>query len=283
LISDAGGTVTLEKSYTSFGEVFSESGSGESLYGYTGEVTDPSGLVFLRARYYLPGSGRFTSKDTWPGDPNHPLSFNWWSYGLNNPIIFTDPSGNVPLPILIAIIAFLSSLAPQLSGDTYNHDYINMTPEERQQDFEDSIGASLIAGTTVLTLGQGYIVFASVYQNSYLREGPYNSDTLYCRYCSKAELDAILKSDGYLRRGIPGRTYFISGEYLSSCEASNYLGLKASRPTIRVDFTILNNPEIYGPKSVKIVPDYYQLGGGIEYWSFEGILVRIINIIPLGK
>ncbi len=53
-IVDSFGDVTLEKSYTPFGEVLSESGTGASVYGYTGEVTDPSGLVYLRARYYQP-------------------------------------------------------------------------------------------------------------------------------------------------------------------------------------------------------------------------------------
>ncbi len=67
-MTDSTGTITLEKSYTPFGEVLASSGTGESVYGFTGEVTDPSGLVYLRARYYLPGNGRFITRDSWEGD-----------------------------------------------------------------------------------------------------------------------------------------------------------------------------------------------------------------------
>jgi len=51
-------------------------------------------LIFLRARWYNPGDGRFQSRDTWGGDINHPLSLNRWGYVEGNPINFTDPSGH---------------------------------------------------------------------------------------------------------------------------------------------------------------------------------------------
>jgi RHS repeat-associated protein len=95
---DQAGAVTLEKSYTPFGEVLSESGSGESVYGYTGEVTDPSGLVFLRARYYLPGSGRFISRDTWMGEFTSWITLHRWIYVNDNPIYYIDPSGHIATP-----------------------------------------------------------------------------------------------------------------------------------------------------------------------------------------
>ncbi len=92
-MTDSTGTLTLEKRYTPFGEVLTSSGTGASVYGYTGEVTDPSGLVYLRARYYQPTSGIFISKDTWVGIYHKPSLSNKWVYANNNPIKYVDPTG----------------------------------------------------------------------------------------------------------------------------------------------------------------------------------------------
>ncbi len=95
-MTDSIGAITLEKRYTPFGEVIASTGTGESVYGYTGEVTDPSGLVYLRARYYEPGSGRFIIRDTWAGNDKNPISYNHWLYANSNAIMTVDPSGYVP-------------------------------------------------------------------------------------------------------------------------------------------------------------------------------------------
>ena len=70
----------------------------ERTGAYSGDSTE---LVYLRARYYTPSTGRFTSKDTWAGDVNQPASFNSWNYGYNNPITYTDPSGYWPCDVEI--------------------------------------------------------------------------------------------------------------------------------------------------------------------------------------
>jgi RHS repeat-associated protein len=68
------------------------------MYGFDGEQTDPAGLIYLRARQYLPYLGQFISKDTWQGDNFKPISFNSWLYGFANPITHTDPNGKSPIP-----------------------------------------------------------------------------------------------------------------------------------------------------------------------------------------
>lgn len=37
--------------------------------------------------------GRFLTRDTWEGDANNPITFNYWVYASENPINLTDPSG----------------------------------------------------------------------------------------------------------------------------------------------------------------------------------------------
>jgi len=90
---NAGGTITLGKSYTPYGEVTSTAGSGTSPFAFTGEQQDASGLTYLRSRYYASGTGRFLTRDTWGGDAYSPMSYNRWSYVQSNPINYVDPTG----------------------------------------------------------------------------------------------------------------------------------------------------------------------------------------------
>ncbi len=65
-------------------------------YGYTGEWwEDEVGLLHLRARWYDPGIGRFISRDPFAGIPDRPYSLHPYQYGYSNPILYTDPSGQV--------------------------------------------------------------------------------------------------------------------------------------------------------------------------------------------
>ncbi len=92
-LADANGNVVLAKDYQPYGEELGHTGSGYSSYGFTGEMTDLTGLVYLRARYYAPWQGRFLSRDTWEGNDSTPISYNRWLYGFANPIRFIDPLG----------------------------------------------------------------------------------------------------------------------------------------------------------------------------------------------
>jgi len=60
---------------------------------FTGQRLDGTGLYYYGARYYDPLIGRFISADTIVPNPASPQSFNRYSYCLNNPLRYTDPSG----------------------------------------------------------------------------------------------------------------------------------------------------------------------------------------------
>ena len=49
-MTDETGTVTLARTYDPYGNVTSTGGTSSTSYGFTGETTDTSGLVYLRAQ-----------------------------------------------------------------------------------------------------------------------------------------------------------------------------------------------------------------------------------------
>jgi RHS repeat-associated protein len=91
--------VALAQSFDPFGQVLEQAGSAQSIFGYTGEQTDPTRLVFLRARYYNPSIGRFLTADSVVPDPLSSRGWNRYAYVENNPINRTDPSGHCIEPI----------------------------------------------------------------------------------------------------------------------------------------------------------------------------------------
>jgi RHS repeat-associated protein len=62
---------------------------------FTGQRLDGTGLYYYNARYYDPTIGRFISADTVIQNPANPQCLNRYSYCLNNPLKYTDPSGQV--------------------------------------------------------------------------------------------------------------------------------------------------------------------------------------------
>ena len=63
--------------------------------GYTGhEHLKELALINMNGRMYDPILGRMMSVDNYIQDPWNTQSFNKYSYCINNPLIYTDPSGN---------------------------------------------------------------------------------------------------------------------------------------------------------------------------------------------
>ena len=62
--------------------------------GYTGhEHLDKFGLINMNGRLYDPKLARFLSPDPYIQDPTNTQSYNRYTYCLNNPFAFIDPSG----------------------------------------------------------------------------------------------------------------------------------------------------------------------------------------------
>ncbi|MFG3224008.1 LamG-like jellyroll fold domain-containing protein [Kitasatospora sp. NPDC048194] len=89
-----GTTVTGSTTYDPFGKPTVTSGTGTTL-GYQSGWTDPStGDVNMAARWYRPGTGGFTSRDSYLLSPTPSVQANRYTYGNASPINGTDPSGH---------------------------------------------------------------------------------------------------------------------------------------------------------------------------------------------
>jgi len=65
-----------------------------TTWRFTGQREDATiGLYFYNARYLDPQLGRFTQADTIVPEPGNPQALNRYSYVLNNPVRYTDPTG----------------------------------------------------------------------------------------------------------------------------------------------------------------------------------------------
>ncbi|WP_338285277.1 RHS repeat-associated core domain-containing protein [Luteolibacter sp. LG18] len=109
VITDGTGAVTARQSYDPYGRVIHSSGIWNSAFGYAGYLgvmTDPDGLVWMRARFYSPVLGRFISMDP----SRFEGGMNWYAYAGGNPIQFGDPTGLGPMSTLDAIQTGLSIL-----------------------------------------------------------------------------------------------------------------------------------------------------------------------------
>ena len=87
-ISDESGKSIKSYDYDAFGVELNKDANDTNLFRYCGEQYDnETDSIYLRARYYSPSLGRFTTEDpAKDGD-------NWYSYCAGNPVSFWDPSG----------------------------------------------------------------------------------------------------------------------------------------------------------------------------------------------
>src|SRR5207302_3743612 len=91
------GTVAATRAYDAFGAPRAASGPPQGSFWFAGEQYDPeTKLIYLRARYYDPTTGRFLQADPAAPDLTDTQSLNQYSYARNNPLRYTDPTGQTP-------------------------------------------------------------------------------------------------------------------------------------------------------------------------------------------
>ncbi|MDR2834780.1 MAG: FG-GAP-like repeat-containing protein, partial [Bacteroidales bacterium] len=115
-IVDATGNTIEEHSYDPWGnhrnpDTWEQSYFVSYFRGYTGhEMLPQFQLINMNGRMYDPVIGRVLSPDNYVQDATNAQSYNRYSYCLNNPLKYTDPSGNFAFTAL-AIGAMIGAFA----------------------------------------------------------------------------------------------------------------------------------------------------------------------------
>jgi len=93
--TDASGAVVNSYTYDVYGKTTASSGSQPNDFQFAGQQTDPTGLQYLRARYYDPETGGFLSREPLALSPN--FGRNSHSYSQSNVPRLLDPTGLYPV------------------------------------------------------------------------------------------------------------------------------------------------------------------------------------------
>ncbi|MCP3926742.1 MAG: hypothetical protein GY714_29630 [Desulfobacterales bacterium] len=170
-ITDNRGNIVERMSYEAFGKRRegnwqSNTGTVISAFtnrGYTGhEHIDSMDIIHMNGRVYDPELGRFLSADPFIQDPYNTQSFNRYSYCMNNPFKYTDPSGYDPDDGGCGE----APAGPSTGGSPYggysggggDHDYdvysnyeFGLTDEEHEQlNFQHEIDMTIVDAETYL-------------------------------------------------------------------------------------------------------------------------------------
>jgi RHS repeat-associated protein len=89
------GAVTDTYDYDAWGNAVNTTGATPNVYLYRGEQYDPDlNLYYLRARFYVPATGRFLTQDSEMGVLRKPTTLHKYLYAYADPTNIIDPSGH---------------------------------------------------------------------------------------------------------------------------------------------------------------------------------------------
>jgi RHS repeat-associated protein len=97
LTTNASGGFVARQKFDAWGNVrgAASNGSMPTDISFTGQRGNfEIGLIYFKARFYVPSLGRFASADTIVPNSADPQSLNRLSYSYNNPIRYVDPTGH---------------------------------------------------------------------------------------------------------------------------------------------------------------------------------------------
>ena len=130
-ITDGNGTVEQRLSYDAWGNLrdpntWSGSFTGTPMFdrGFTGhEHLYNFGLINMNGRMYDPVMSSFLSVDRYVQSPSNSQNFNRYAYCLNNPLRYTDPSGELLWEAVAAgaIIGSFSNATMQVMSGNVNN------------------------------------------------------------------------------------------------------------------------------------------------------------------
>ncbi|MCP3994449.1 MAG: hypothetical protein GY722_05205 [bacterium] len=88
------GALLAQYQWDAWGNLRSSTETAANPFGFTGhEMDGEAGLIYARARFYDPVTGRFLSHDPAAGEPSNPPSLHRYLYAYQNPTVYVDPTG----------------------------------------------------------------------------------------------------------------------------------------------------------------------------------------------
>ena len=156
-VRDENGKKVFDASYDAWGRQTVTLNTIGLHRGYTGhEMLNEFDIINMNGRLYDPVLGRFLSPDNYMQMPDNSQNFNRYSYCLNNPLKYTDPSGE-----FFELIAFAA---------------FNMASSMMQASFEGKsvwkAGAlSLLSSAASYGIGEAFKNAAATFGNELLRAG----------------------------------------------------------------------------------------------------------------
>ncbi len=155
-LTDGSGNVVATYKYDIFGAVRASTGSGSAEYRFTGQQDDATlGYTYLRARYYDQTTGRFLSKDPFPGLLTNPASQHYYTYVQNNPVNLTDPSGEIAPLVVVAALW----MAYEIGSSAYDAYTTGQTLLDPCASIEEKAFTSGLFVVGLVAPGGGYTAF----------------------------------------------------------------------------------------------------------------------------
>ena len=143
----------IVKRSCAWGNLLEEPTNGVLLanpFRYRGYYYDTSiGLYYLNSRYYDPETGRFLNEDLVSYlEPETIGGINLYTYCLNDPVNYIDPTGHFPALLLSVLISMSVSLLAETASDLLDDGKLN-------SNLNDYLGAA-VSGA-IAGLGRGLI------------------------------------------------------------------------------------------------------------------------------
>ena len=177
-IATSGGTPVAEYSYDPWGRprnpetlAIYPAGSEPELFlgrGFTGhEHLTWFGLVNMNARLYDPLLGRFLSPDPYVQAPDFSQNFNRYSYALNNPLRYTDESGEFFFSLFMGPFGAVLDAAcwgAVIGGASYTTGVALSDGGFNNwswSDFGKSVGFGALSGAVTFGVGEAFSAFGN--------------------------------------------------------------------------------------------------------------------------
>ncbi|MCX5999067.1 MAG: hypothetical protein NTU41_05585, partial [Chloroflexi bacterium] len=157
--TNSSGSVVSTVKYYPYGECRISTGNLDTDELFTGQRLDDTGLYYYNARYYDAAIGRFISADTIVPDPSDPQNLNRYSYCLNNPLAYVDPSGHNAVwdAIVQVVVGPVRDKAEDLTNTLYClNTWVTQPSQSSLSQFGISLGTLLSSQQMVGKIQSGW-------------------------------------------------------------------------------------------------------------------------------